>query len=80
MDLFFGIVLGLKSLDLFVYYKHWSVEYCDVFPLLSGFFSYWRHPFTAEDPLVSKWCNAKFIQIKIKFIQTKIVSQFSFLG
>ncbi len=23
--------------------------------------SFWRHPFTAEDPLVvSKWCNAKF--------------------
>ncbi len=21
--------------------------------------SYWRHPFTAQDPLVSKWCNAK---------------------
>ncbi len=21
--------------------------------------SFWRHPFTAEDPLVSKWCNAK---------------------
>ncbi len=25
--------------------------------------SFWRHPFTAEDPLVSKWWNAKFIQI-----------------
>ncbi len=25
--------------------------------------SFWWHPFTAEDPLVSKWCNAKFIQI-----------------
>ncbi len=24
---------------------------------------FWRHPFTAEDPLVSKWCNAKFLQI-----------------
>ncbi len=23
--------------------------------------SFWRHPFTAEDPLVSKWC--KFLQI-----------------
>ncbi len=21
--------------------------------------SFWRHPFTAEDPLMSKWCNAK---------------------
>ncbi len=21
--------------------------------------SFWRHPFTVEDPLVSKWCNAK---------------------
>ncbi len=25
--------------------------------------SFWRHPFTAEDPLVSKWCNVEFLQI-----------------
>ncbi len=25
--------------------------------------SFWRHPFTAEDPLVSKWCKATFLQI-----------------
>ncbi len=25
--------------------------------------SFWRHPFTSEDPLVSKWCNAKFSKI-----------------
>ncbi len=25
--------------------------------------SFWRHPFTAEDTLVSKWCN--FLQIFI---------------
>ncbi len=25
--------------------------------------SFRRHPFTAEDPLVSKWCNAKYLQI-----------------
>ncbi len=24
---------------------------------------FWRHPFTAENPLVIKWCNAKFLQI-----------------
>ncbi len=24
-------------------------------------FLFWRHPFTAEDPLVSKWCKAKFV-------------------
>ncbi len=23
----------------------------------------WRHPFTAEDPLVSKWCKAECLQI-----------------
>ncbi len=28
--------------------------------------SFWRHPFTAEDPLVSKWCNAKCLQIYSK--------------
>ncbi len=25
--------------------------------------SFWRHPFTTEDPLVSNWCNAQFLQI-----------------
>ncbi len=25
--------------------------------------SFWRHPFTVEDPLVSKWRNAKFLCI-----------------
>ncbi len=24
--------------------------------------SFWRHPFTSEDPLVSKWCDAKCLQ------------------
>ncbi len=24
---------------------------------------FWRHPFTAEEPLVNKWCNATFLQI-----------------
>ncbi len=34
---------------------------CDVF--ISSLDSFWRHPFTAEDPLVSKWCNVTFLQI-----------------
>ncbi len=25
--------------------------------------SFWRHPFTAEDTLLSKWCNDTFLQI-----------------
>ncbi len=25
--------------------------------------SFWRHPFTAEHPLLNKWCNATFLQI-----------------
>ncbi len=24
---------------------------------------FWRHPFTAEHPLMSEWCNATFLQI-----------------
>ncbi len=31
--------------------------------------SFWRHPFTAEHPLVSKWWNADFLQIN-KLIST----------
>ncbi len=26
--------------------------------------SFWRHPFTAEDPLVSNWCNAKCLALQ----------------
>ncbi len=37
------------------------VDYCNVF--ISCLDSFWRHPFTAEDPLVSKWWNATFLQI-----------------
>ncbi len=36
-------------------------DYCDVF--ISSLDSFWRHPFTPEDQLMSKWCNAKFLQI-----------------
>ncbi len=25
--------------------------------------SFWRHPFTAKDPLLRKWCNATVLQI-----------------
>ncbi len=40
---------------------YWSgVDYC--FYQLFGL-SFWRHPFTAEDPLLSKWCSATFLQI-----------------
>ncbi len=38
----------------------WGFLWC--FYQLFGL-SCWWHPFTAEDPLVSKWCNAKFNQI-----------------
>ncbi len=38
----------------------WSaVDYCDVF--ITRGLSFWRHPFTAEDPLV--WRDAKFLKI-----------------
>ncbi len=40
--------------------------------------SFWRHPFTAEDPLLSNWCNATFLQIwwRNKLISDSM-SQFS---
>ncbi len=27
------------------------------------YFRLWRHPFTSEDPMVSKWCNANFLKV-----------------
>ncbi len=46
------------------------VDYCDV--LIRCLTSFWRHPFSAEDPLVSKWCNAKFLQTKSVLKQTHL--------
>ncbi len=43
----------------------WSgVDYLwSIVMFLPAGLSIWRHPFTAEDPLLSKWCNATFLQI-----------------
>ncbi len=59
--------------DGFVYYIHSSlhkkwIDRMDSCGLLVGFcqifeFLFWRHPFTTEDPLVSKWCNDTFFQM-----------------
>ncbi len=57
--------------DGFVSYKHasehinwWNgVVWITCGLLWFLWLSFWRHPFTAEDALVSKWCNAKFLQI-----------------
>ncbi len=55
--------LETHSFSLHKALMDWSgVDYCDVFNQLFGL-SFWRHPFTAEHPLVSKWCNATFLQI-----------------
>ncbi len=35
-----------------------GLECCDVFIRLS----FWRHPFTAEHPLLRHWCRDKFLQ------------------
>ncbi len=59
------VFVSYKNTD-FRFTRHWlmdwsCVDYCDVF--ISCLDSFWRHPFTPEDPLVSKWCNATFLQI-----------------
>ncbi len=51
------------------------VDYCDVFNQLFGL-SFWRHPFTAEDPLVRKQYNATFLWMAwwwVHFQQISIV-------
>ncbi len=42
-----------------------GVDYLWIIVMLYQLFglSFWRHPFTAEDPLVSKWCNATILKI-----------------
>ncbi len=85
-------VLSKKSLnDGFVPYKLLlfisdktlidGLEWCGLLwcfiSCLDSFF--WRHPFTAEDPLVSKWCNATFLQICYDE-KANFSSKLSFLG
>ncbi len=58
----------------------WSgVDYCDVFIRLS----FWRHPFTAEHPLLRHWCRDTFLQTwwrnKLIYITDSLrMSTFSF--
>ncbi len=51
---------GMDYLRIFVWIIMDYCDYCDV-QMFEHLF--WRHPFTAEYPLASKWCNAKFLQI-----------------
>ncbi len=39
---------------------------------LSAVWAFWLHPFTAQDPIVSKWCNAEFLQIFSERKQTHL--------
>ncbi len=40
------------------------LEWCGLLCFYQLFgLSFWRHPFTAEDPLLRHWCNATFLQI-----------------
>ncbi len=41
-----------------------GLEWCGLLWCLYQLFglSFWRHPFTAEDPLLGKWCSATFLQ------------------
>ncbi len=57
------------KLDLFTTQdiNWWTEEVWVTYGLLWCFYqlfglSFWRHPFTAEDPFVSKWCNATVLQ------------------
>ncbi len=55
MNLFLTNTQFIISLGVMV---DWNcVDYCDA--LISCLNSFWRHTFTAEDPLVNKWCKAK---------------------
>ncbi len=60
------IDLFITNMQLFAYQdvNWWTGVVWIMVMFLSSFgLSFWRHPFTAEDPLVSKWCNATFLQI-----------------
>ncbi len=74
-------------MDLFITNTQ-LVDYLHCLWVIVMFFglSFWRHPFTAEDPLVNNWCNAKFLQIcsdketNYMIWVSNFFSKFSFLG
>ncbi len=57
-------------------FTSWDITWCSgvvcIIVMLYQLFglSFWRHPFTAGGLLVSKWCNATFLQISIEMKQT----------
>ncbi len=59
MDLF---PLNMQPFTLHVI-NWWTGVVWIIVVFLSAGLSFWRHPFTAEHPPVSKWCNATFLQI-----------------
>ncbi len=64
MDYWFTITQLLSSLDI----NWWTGVVWITCGLLWCFYqmfglSFWRHPFTAEHPLLRHWCNATFLQI-----------------
>ncbi len=61
MNLF---ILFITSSQIFVSQDvtRWTEIVCIVMVFISCLDSFWRHPFTAEDPLVSKWFNATFFK------------------
>ncbi len=57
-------VLNILTMDLFLSFSPHKMlterlELCGLLWCFNQLFrpSFWRHPFTAEDSLVSKWCN-----------------------
>ncbi len=64
MDLFLTNMKLLSSQDI----NWWTGEVWITCGLLWCFYqlfglSFWRHPFTAEHPLLRQWCNDTFLQI-----------------
>ncbi len=84
-DLYFsnGFVSCKQQLSLRMLTDEWSVWIIVMFYQLFGL-SFRRHPFTAEDTLMSKWCNATFLQIwwrnKLISILDGLRIIFSFVG
>ncbi len=61
------VLLGFKDgfvLEAFHFYKMLIDEMEPLWCFYQLFeLSFWRHPFTAEDPFMIKWCNDKWLQI-----------------
>ncbi len=67
-----NLLLDKTLTDWVLWIRQWCIVLLWCFHQLFGL-SFWRHPFTVEDPLVSKWFNDKFVALDLFQWRSKLI-------